>query len=156
MGPLSPSDHLAPGGQSQLLPPLHVGFSSATRSLRRPPELEATKRHPSAVTSNRNTHDPVTRRLHRQHLVHRSPTPTVCSGLGLAFHKSRPQSLGTHLFRTWSRSIRGGRGPGASPGGPPAPWPLARRGAWRRRAGRGSRGSSAPPLLLTTYYAGYT
>jgi hypothetical protein len=151
MGHISPSDHLAPGGQSQLLPPLHVGFSSATRSLRRPPELEATKRHPSAVTSNRNTHDPVTRRLHRQHLVHRSPTPTVCSGLGLAFHKSRPQSLGTHLFRTWSRSEGGEvreRALGARP--PPGPWPAAAPGGAEREGGAGGALHRPYYLLLTT------
>jgi hypothetical protein len=35
----------SPGGQRQILPPLHVGFSSAIWSLRRPQKLEATKRH---------------------------------------------------------------------------------------------------------------
>jgi hypothetical protein len=41
-----PCKDLAPGGHRRLWPPLHVGCSSATWSLRRPPKLEATKRHP--------------------------------------------------------------------------------------------------------------
>jgi hypothetical protein len=37
---------LSRGPSAIMWPPLHVGSSSATWSLRRPPELEATKRHP--------------------------------------------------------------------------------------------------------------
>jgi hypothetical protein len=47
----------APGGQRRLWSLLHVGFSSATWSLRRPPKLEATKRHPVGHLYNCNTHD---------------------------------------------------------------------------------------------------
>jgi hypothetical protein len=72
--------------------------------------------------SNCNTHDPVTRRPHRQHMVH----PQFVLGCG-AKSASR---LGTYFF---ANRAKGGGGT----------HPLAHRGAWRCRAGRGS---PAPPL----------
>jgi hypothetical protein len=44
---ITDSQGLAPGGHRRLLPLLHVGLSSARWLRSKPPELEATKRHPA-------------------------------------------------------------------------------------------------------------
>jgi hypothetical protein len=137
MGHIFPSNDTAPGGQRQILPPLHVGCPSATWSLRRPPELEATKRHPVSATSNCNTHNPVTRRLHRQHLIH----PRFARLW--VWEQSRLRVLEPIFFANGAGGGEVRERVSQRALGSPTQH-LTHRGACRRRAGRGS---SAPPCL---------
>jgi hypothetical protein len=86
------------------------GFCRSRESLRRPNDTQS-------ATSNCNTHDPVTRGLHRQHLVHLQFV-RMWSKVG---------------FTSWTRLFaqRGPRwaGSGSGPWGPqPTPWPTAAPG----------------------------
>jgi hypothetical protein len=108
-----------------------LGPCEGRQSWRRPNDTQS-------VTSNCNTHDPVTRRLHRQHLVHpQFVRAWMWSKVGfvswnLLFSQMGPRWAGSGPHEPVRERALG------SP-----THPLAHRGALRRRAGRGS---SAPPL----------
>jgi hypothetical protein len=111
-------------------------FTSGVHRLLGPCEGRQSWRRPNdtqSATSNCSTHDPVTRRPHRQHLV---GSPTVYEGLDV--EQSRLRVLEPTFFANGAE-VGGVRE--RALGSPTHP--LAHRGAWRRRAGRGS---SAPPL----------
>jgi hypothetical protein len=108
-----------------------------------------------SATPNRNIHDPVTRRPHRQHLVHPqlvfvrawmwSTEQSRLRVLGLgSWSWTLEPGTGTYLFRKWQMGPPGWAGPGGEPRVPqPTPWPTAAPGG----AGR-EGGGSAPPLHL--------
>jgi hypothetical protein len=104
-----------------------------------------------SATPNRNIHDPVTRRPHRQHLVHPqlvfvrawmwSTEQSRLRVLGLgSWSWTLEPGTGTYLgtfFANGKWGRRGGRGPGASPGFPnPPPGPP------RRLAAQGGKGGA--------------
>jgi hypothetical protein len=98
---------------------------AAKQSWRRPNDTQS-------ATSNRNTHDPVTRGLHRQHLVHPQFVRLW------VWEQSRLHVLEPTFF---ANGAEGGGVRERALGSQTHPL-LAHRGAWRRRAGRGG---SAPP-----------
>jgi hypothetical protein len=94
-----------------------------------------------SATSNCSTHDPVTRRLLLSTwLQSRLIRLRV-------WEQSRLRVLEPTSSFFPANGAEGGREVRERPLGPPT-HPLAHRGAWRRRAGRGS---SAPPLLPSSY-----
>ena len=85
------------------------GLCEGRQSWRRPNETQS-------ATSNCNTHDPVTRRLHRQHLVH----PRFVKAWVSQSLTAKPRNL---LFSHMGpRGARSGSGPWDPP---PTPWPTA-------------------------------
>jgi hypothetical protein len=133
IGPVPTTATKVPSSTARALLPVASGSYGllCTSGFHRPLGLcegRQSRRQPNgsqSATSNCNTHDPVTRGLHRQHLVQ----PQFVRGLDV--EQSRLRVL-EPFFRKWGR---GGRGPGASPGVPnPPPGPP------RRLAAQGGKG----------------
>jgi hypothetical protein len=93
------------------------------------------------ATSNCNIHDPVTRRLHRQHLVH----PRLVGLRAAGLEQIRLRVLGRYFFRKWGRGPRW-EGPGSEPRGfQLAPQPTAAPAGCWRLAGRGKGREGGAP-----------
>jgi hypothetical protein len=107
-----------------------LGPCEGRQSWRRPNETQS-------ATSNCNTHDPVTRRLHRQHLVH----PRFVKAWVSQSLTAKPRNL---LFS--HMGPRGARSGSEPWGPPPTPWPTAAPGD----AGRGGGALPRPYELVIT------
>jgi hypothetical protein len=137
IGPVPTTATKVPSSPARALLPVASGsygllFTSGVHRLRGPCEGRRSWRRPNdtqSATSNCNTHDPVTRRLHRQHLVH-------------------PQFVKAWMwskvgFTSWnllfSQMGPRGAGSGSEPWGPQptpcGPWPTAAPGGAGREGG---------------------
>jgi hypothetical protein len=121
------------------------GCCRSHQSWKRPNDTQSATSWPWKSPSNCNTHDPVTRRPHRHHLVHpQFVRAWVWSKAG---------------FASWNRffSHMGPRGArsGSEPWAPPStPWPTAAPGGAGREAGRGGLCIALRPQGVSTQFPG--